>query len=227
MSLIRNLLDTVSNNLISGNAYYLIIKSIFVTLIITGVAFIIAFVFGGLVSYFMCYKRRVISGIAQGICFIFRSVPAVLLLLLFYYVFYKSFPINNILLVGVTIGCYGAGHFAEIITHSVKKAQRRQEEAVTARLKHMFYTVAMPQALEEAWFPIKRLAVQLLQWTVIAGYIRVNDLTAVMGKIGQRTMYPFFSIFCCIIFYLVLTAIIELFFHVLSKHFVPEEIEHE
>lgn len=225
MSLIRNLMDAVSENLISGNAYYLIIKSAFVTIGITLTAWIVTFLIGGLLSYFMCYRKRLLSGLANGLCFLLRSAPAPLLLLFFYYVLCKKAHSGTMLLAGVALGFWGAGHFAEIIAHSVRGAQRRQDEAVTARLGHLFYSVALPQAVEESWFPIKRLTIHLLQWTTVAGYLGVNDLSAVLERIGQRTSYPFFSLFFSILFYLILTVGVEFIFYLLAKHFAPNEAE--
>lgn len=225
MGIIRNVFDAVYDNLISGNAYYLIIKSVIVTVVIAVIAWGLAFVLGSLISYFMCYEKRVVSGIAKGFCFVFRSVPAIIVMLLFYYVFCKSIHMSPVLITGVALGFYGAGHYAEIMARSVLIAQQRQDTAVTLRLQHMFYSVAIPQAMEEAWFPIKRLTIHILQWTAVAGYVTVNDLTEVMVRIGQRTMYPFFAIFCCMIFYLIFTAVIEWIFSILSKRFVPFELE--
>ncbi len=173
----------------------------------------------------MCYRKRLLSGLTGGICFFLRSAPVPLLILFFYYVLWKKAHSGSVLIAGGALGCWGAGHFAEIISHSIRNAQRRQDEAVTARLGHLFYSIAFPQAIEESWFSIKRLTIHLLQWTVTAGYIGVNDLSNVMERIGQRTSYPFFSIFFSLLFYLFLTVLIEIVFRLLAKHFSPGEVE--
>ena len=77
--------------------------------------------------------------------------------------------------------------------------------------------MVVPQALEDSLFHEKRLAVSLLQWTKIAGYISVNDLTEVMYGIGHRTMYPFFSIAFTGILYMLITILIEWIFKILEK----------
>ena len=71
--------------------------------------------------------------------------------------------------------------------------------------------------MEDSLFHIKRLAVIMLQWTTVAGYISVNDLTEVMYGIGHRTMYPFFSIAFSIILYLLATILVEWIFKILGK----------
>lgn len=223
MSFIRNIFEAVNNNLISGGAYYLIAKSVIVTIILVLIAWIVTAVLGALLSYFMSYHKRGISGLAHAISFLFRSTPVILLLLLFYYVIFKRLHLSVTLISGLAIGLYGAGHFAEIIARQVREAKRHQDIAVIRRLKQVYFSVTLPQTVEDTLFMVKRLSILLLQWTTIVGYIAVNDLTEVMTKIGQRTMYPFFSIFVCIIFYLIMTILIEGIFHAIQKKLMGED----
>ncbi|HCL02513.1 MAG TPA: hypothetical protein DHW61_08880 [Lachnoclostridium phytofermentans] len=223
MSFIRNIFDAINNNLISGGAYYLIAKSVIVTIILVAIAWIVTVAIGSVLSYFMSYHKRGISGLAHSISFIFRSTPVVLILLLFYYVVFKRLHLSVTLISGIAIGLYGAGHFAQIIARQVREAKKHQDVAVIRRLKQVYFTVTLPQTVEDTLFMLKRLAILLLQWTTIVSYISVNDLTEVMTRIGQRTMYPFFSIFVCIIFYLIMTIIIEGIFHAIKKKMTGEE----
>lgn len=227
MSFIRNIFDAINNNLISGGAYYLIAKSVIVTIILVVIAWVVTVAIGSVLSYFMSYHKRGISGLAHSISFIFRSTPVVLLLLLFYYVVFKRLHLSVTLISGVAIGLYGAGNFAQIIARQVREAKKQQDVVVIRRLKQVYFTVTLPQTVEDTLFMIKRLAILLLQWTTIVGYISVNDLTEVMTRIGQRTMYPFFSIFVCIIFYLIMTIIIEGMFHAIKKKMTGEEDSYE
>jgi ABC-type amino acid transport system permease subunit len=217
MSIIRNLLDAVQNNLISGDAYYIIAKSVIITFMITIIAWIVATGAGAIISYFMSYEKKILSAFFSAISFLCRSTPVLLLLLLMYYVVFKSININLTLLSGITIGLYGAGHFSEIIARQVRKAKEAQDEIVIRRLQQVYYTVTLPQTMEDTMFMTKRLAIQILQWTTVVGYITVNDLTEVMNRIGQRTMYPFFSIAVCIICYLIVTIVIETVFKVIER----------
>lgn len=223
MSFIRNIFDAINNNLISGGAYYLIAKSVIVTIILVVIAWVITVAIGSVLSYFMSYHKRGISGLAHAISFIFRSTPVVLLLLLFYYVVFKRLHLSITLISGLAIGLYGSGHFAQIIARQVREAKKHQDVAVIRRLKQVYFTVTLPQTVEDTLFMVKRLAILLLQWTTIVSYISVNDLTEVMTRIGQRTMYPFFSIFVCIIFYLVMTILIEGIFYAIKKKMTGEE----
>jgi len=216
-TIISNIFNAVYNNLISGGAYYLIIKGILVTFLITVTAWIVAALIGIAVSYLMCYEKKVVSVIGRCMCFVFRSVPAILTLWLFYYCFFGKSSINPILISGVALGFFGAGHLSEIISRSVKKEQEELSANMKGRLEKVYFSTVIPQAAEDSLFSLKRLCVNLLQWSSVVGYIAVNDLTEVMYGIGQRTMYPFFSIFFAAICYILATILIEAVFSFVSK----------
>ncbi|MCR5324613.1 MAG: ABC transporter permease subunit [Lachnospiraceae bacterium] len=217
MKLITNLFNAISDNLISGGAYYLIAKAVLVTLFMTITAWIVAAALGILVSYLMCYEKKVVSNIGRGVCFVFRSVPALLTVWLFYYCLFGKISINGMITGGVAIGFWGAGHLAEVLSRAVKKEQLRVSKTISEKMESIYYTTVIPQALEDSLFDLKRLSVHILQWTAIAGYIGVNDLTEVMYGIGHRTMYPFFSIAFAAILYMIATLLIEGAFKLIEK----------
>ena len=215
--MISRIFNAISENLISGGAYYTIAKSVLVTLFMTITAWIVATALGILVSYLMCYEKKVISSIGRGLCFVFRSIPAILALWLFYYCILGKIGLPAIISGGFAIGFWGAGHMAEILARAVQKEQRRLGSRISGKLESVYYTTVIPQALEDSLFDLKRLAVHILQWTAVTGYIGVNDLTEVMYGIGHRTMYPFFSIFFAAILYMIATLAIEAVFKILKK----------
>lgn len=217
MGFISNIFNAISENLISGGAYYLIAKAVMVTAVIAVLAWVIAGLLGIAISYLMSYEKKIVSAVGRGVCFVFRSIPVLLLVWLLYYCFFGGSTLSGIIIMGLGIGLYGAGHLAEIISRSVQREQEKMNKSVRNRLEKVYFSMVVPQALEDSVFQIKRLMIQLLQWTTIAGYISVNDLTEVMYGIGQRTMYPFFSIFFAAILYMIATVIIEWIFKIIEK----------
>lgn len=217
MKIITNIFNAVYNNLISGGAYYLIAKGVIITAAVTVIAWLAATVIGCAVSYLMCYEKKVVSGIGRGLCFVFRSVPVILLMWLFYYCIFGSSRMNPAVIAGIAIGFWGAGHLSEVLARSVKKEQEKLSVSIRGKLERVYFTTVIPQALEDSLFDLKRLAVHMLQWSAVSGYIAVNDLTEVMYGIGHRTMYPFFSIFFAAILYLIATLLIEWIFSILQK----------
>ena len=217
MRFITNIFNAVYNNLISGGAYYQVAKGILVTAVVTVIAWIFAAALGCGISYLMCYEKKVISSIGRGICFVFRSVPAILTLWLFYYCIFSGAGRGAAVIAGIAIGFWGGGHLSEIVKRTVDRMRAGLSDGITSKLERVYFSAVVPQALEESLWDIKRLAVHILQWSAISGYITVNDLTEVMYGIGQRTMYPFFSIFFAAICYMIATLLIEWLFKYLEK----------
>lgn len=223
-----NIMDAVKSNLITGGAYQLIAKAIFITLIITVLAWVIAAAGGAIFSYFMCYRQKVITVVSESLAFVFRATPVLLMLLSMYYGIFRSMHLPAVLISALAIGVYGAGHVSEILMKAVKEAAEWEDREVRRRLQKAFFTVALPQASESSLFQLKRLSIQLLQWSTVVGYIGVNDLTEVMQQIGQRSMYPFFSITFSIILYLIATLLIEAVFTLIEKKLKKrEEVEED
>lgn len=220
---ISNIFNAVSDNLISGGAYYLIVKGVFVTFMITVTAWIIAFILGIAISYFMSYEKKIVSNIGRAVCFIFRSVPVLLTIWLFYYCIFGGGSINGMLIIGLAIGLWGAGHLAEIIANAADKESSKISSGIKDKLEHYYFSLLVPQTLEDSLFQLKRLAVHILQWTCVAGYVSVNDLTQVMYGIGQRTMYPFFSIAFSALLYLIAVLLIEFVFKLLRNRLMGEK----
>lgn len=216
-SFISRIFGAVSDNLISGGAYYTILKGIAVTLAVTLMAWLFAVIVGVAVSYLVCYDKAILSGLGRALCFIFRSVPVLLTLWLLYYCVLDGAPMGGMLTVGLAVGLYGGGHVAELLARSVKQAQEGLSRGIKSQLRRRYYFTVIPQALEDSLFELKRLSVLMLQWTTVAGYISVNDLTQVMYGIGHRTMYPFFSIAFTAICYLLAVALTEFMFELIGR----------
>ncbi len=216
-------MSAIKDNLIAGGAYSLIIKAVIVTFVITVIAWLIAAAVGAVCGYFMCYRQRAVTMLAEAFSFLFRATPVLLLLLFFYYGVFGSVNLNGMLLAGLAIGLYGGGHFAEILMKTIRESADWKSLEMRRRLKTAFFTAALPHATGVALFQVKRLSIQLLQWSTVVGYIGVNDLTEVMLTIGQRNMAPFFGIAFSISLYLVATLLIEAVFAWIGKRFFGEE----
>jgi len=216
-------MSAIKDNLIAGGAYSLIIKAIIVTFVITVIAWLVAAAVGAVCGYFMCYGQRAVTMLVEAFSFLFRATPVLLLLLFFYYGVFGAVNLNGILLSGLAIGLYGGGHFAEILMKAIRESEDWKSREMRRRLKAAFFTAALPHATGVSLFQVKRLCIQLLQWSTVVGYIGVNDLTEVMLTIGQRNMAPVFGITFSILLYLVATLLIEAVFAWIGKRFFGEE----
>ena len=223
--------DAIYSNLISGGAYFRIIKALAVTVIITVAAWVIAMVLGMILSYMTCYEKKIVSGIGRGLCFVLRSVPVLLTIWLLYYVPAFGISIPAVVASALGIGLYGAGSYSEILTRSARREMEGYSEGIKRSLKRAHFTAVVPEAVENSLFEIKRLTILMLQMTSLAGYIGTGELVNVMRTIGHKNMYPFFSIFFCMVLYLVAAAIIEAIFNKLivrvNKRKENEQLEED
>jgi len=224
MQIFGDIVDAINSNLISGGAYFRIIKAVAVTAVITLTAWIVAMVVGIVLSYLTCYEKKVVSVIGRALCFITRSVPVLLVMYLLYYKSFFGAFLPSTIAAGLSIGLYGAGSFSEILTRAAKKEMADYSEAVVDRLKKSHFSAVIPEAVEKSLFDIKRLTVLLLQFSTVAGYIGAGELVTVMTDIGHRNMYPIFSILFCMTCYLIVAAIIEAIFnHIIKKNAQKQE----
>lgn len=215
-------MSAIKDNLIAGGAYTLIIKAVIVTFVITVIAWLVAAAAGAVCGYFMCYRQRLVTMLAEAFSFLFRATPVLLMVLFFYYGIFGFFHISGVLLAGLAIGLYGGGHFAEIIMKTIRESEDWKSREMRRRLKSAFFTAALPHATGVSLFQVKRLFIQLLQWSTVVGYIGVNDLTEVMLTIGQRNMAPVFGIAFAILLYLIATLLIEAVFAFVEKRIGEE-----
>ena len=202
-------LSIVKDNLISGGAYSLILRAVVVTAVITLCAWILAMAFGALLAYGAASKRRAVSAVVRGVAFLLRSTPVLLAMLLLDYGIFGAVHISSTVLAAIAVGLFGAGSIAELLTE--------KEENVSERTFRSFLTKTIPTRLTSATGEWKRQMIGLLQWTTVAGYIGANDLTKVMQGIGNRTLFPVFSIAFSIVLYLVAVLIVEWAFSVFER----------
>ena len=212
MGFIRNIYEAVYNNLIAGGAYVSIIKGAITTMVLFFAALFIGFVLGSLLTFLQVQKNKVLNQFGAICSFLFKGTPVYLALLLWYYCFLGEMHRGNLLIAIVVFSLYVCGHMADILVRNVDKEARRQTAAINERARKEFFQALLPFITEQSMFELKRLAQMLLQWTTVVGVIRVNDLAEVMTGIGQRTLAPFFSIFCAIILYLILQLLLEYLF---------------
>lgn len=195
----NGMMTMIKDNLIAGGAYSLILKAIAVTVAVFIGAVICAALFGMLLHAAGSSRNRVAAGFAGGVSFLFRSVPVLLLLLLLDFGIFGGAHRTGLLMAVLAIGLYGAGCLSDMLAGTEEKS---------------FEGIFLAHPKE--W---KRLVIQLLQWTTVAGYIGLNDITAVMRGIGNRTMYPAFSIVFTILFYLAMVVLTELVFCLLLRRY--------
>lgn len=144
--------------------------------------------------------KRLISG-----------MPAVVLLLIMYYVIFGRVSISG---TWVAVVCFSLLFMAEIldITESavgtVDLGQYEAAYALGYTSRQTFFDIILPQAARHMFTPLKSAISSHIQGTAIVGYVAVQDLTRVSDLVRGSTFEAFFPLIVTAVVYYGITFIL-------------------
>lgn len=154
-----------------------------------------------------------ISWLASVYIAIIRGTPALVQLLIFYYVIFGSAPAMPKLWIAIlAFGFNSAAYIAEIIRSGIESVDHGQTEAARSlglSYAQTMWHIILPQAFRTAIPPLTNEIVTLLKDTSIVGWIGMNDLMRGADNIRFQTGTAFESLFAVAILYFVMTTIVS------------------
>ena len=168
--------------------------------------------FGYLIGFGLVFLRRknklVFNGFIHGYSAIVMGVPAVVILLVLYYIVFGAIDLPAVLVAGIGFSLISGVRIYTSVWSAVAAVDIGQQEAGYA-LGYpdglAFRRIILPQA-RQVYMPLIRTQfVMLVKETSIAGYITVVDLTRAGDLIRSRTMEAFFPLIAIAIIYFLLT----------------------
>jgi polar amino acid transport system permease protein/polar amino acid transport system substrate-binding protein len=204
-SFFGEIFDSLYKNLIAGDAYLIVLKGLWVTILISASGLFFGTILGGVLCYFRMSKIKILKRISQLIIGVLRGSPVLLLLMIFYYVVFANSRIDAMIIAVIAFALNGGAHIAEIMRSALEAVDKRQLEA--ARMlgfskTKAFFAITLPQAGKIAKPVYQSAIVNLIQWTSVVGYVTITDLTRTVNNIGARTGDPFFALFFGVLIYL-------------------------
>lgn len=214
---VKNTLPETSNilynTLIYQDRYKFILEGLGNTIIMALCATIIGTVLGIFIAiirdnYEKNKKLPVLNTLCKIYVSVIRGTPALLQLMIIYYVIFKSVEINGILVGVIAFGLNSAAYVSEIIKSGINSIGKGQMEASRALgfnySKSMSYVI-MPQAIKNILPALGNEFITLLKETSVAGYIGIMDLTKASDIIASRTYEYFVPLIIVAIIYLIMT----------------------
>lgn len=201
------------NTLIHQDRYKFILEGLGNTIIMALCATIIGTVFGIIIAiirdnYEKNKKLPFLNLLCKLYVSIIRGTPALLQLMIIYYVIFKSIEINGILVGVIAFGLNSAAYVSEIIKSGINSIGKGQMEASRSLgfnySKSMIYVI-MPQAVKNILPALGNEFITLLKETSVAGYIGIMDLTKASDIIASRTYEYFVPLIIVAIIYLIMT----------------------
>ncbi len=203
--------DAVFLSLIDEDRYQYLLRGLGNSLKLTGIAAVVGVILGLLLAIaklqdvdnltgnrFVVGLRRLLAGFANGYISVVRGTPAVVQLLVLYFVVFsrvlKNIPlfehIPDLVIAGFAFGINSGAYVAEIIRAGILAVDRGQTEAGRSlglsAGKTMIYIV-IPQAVKNVLPALGNEFIVLLKETSVAGYIGLADLTKGAQTIGSVT----------------------------------------
>lgn len=210
MELIR---ENIYNSFIYQDRYKYYLTGLGNTIIMAFFACLIGVILGLILSLVIDYNEKtgklyLLSAFARMYIGIIRGTPALLQLMILYYIIFKSVNINIAVVGIISFGLNSGAYVSQIIKSGLISIPKGQEEASTMLGFNYFQTmkyVIMPQALRNVLPALGNEFITLLKETSVAGYIGILELTKASDIVASSTYDYFFPLLIVAIIYLILT----------------------
>lgn len=149
--------------------------------------------------------------VANAYTTVIRGTPALVQLLIMYYVVFGSYRgVPKLWIASLAFGINSGAYIAEIIRGGIESIDNGQVEAARSlglsRWQTMRYII-LPQALKHSLPSLISEGISLLKETSVVGWIGMNDLMRGADNIRFQTATAFESLFAAAMIYLALTTL--------------------
>jgi His/Glu/Gln/Arg/opine family amino acid ABC transporter permease subunit len=226
------MIDSFYRTLIYDDRYKYILEGLKNTLVIALFAVLIGIILGILISlvknrYKENGKGKILNGIANIYVTIIRGTPAVLQLMILYYVIFKKVDINIVIVGIISFGLNSAAYVSEIIRAGIDSVDIGQKEAARSlglNYKQEMFNIILPQAIKNVLPALGNEFITLLKETSVAGYIGIIELIKASDIIASNTYDYFFPLIIVAIIYLILTLGLSKLLGVFERKFKNEKV---
>lgn len=209
-------------NFIEDSRWRYITNGLSTTLTITFFAVIIGVVLGLLIALIRASadksgSKSWILKILDGICKIYltviRGTPAMIQLLIMYYIVFASPNVSKQFVAVISFGINSAAYVAEIFRSGIMSIDEGQFEAGRSLgfsyPQTMLYII-IPQAFKNVLPALANEFITLLKETSICGYIALTDITHGANTIRSQTYSPMLPLLAAALIYLVMVTILTM-----------------
>lgn len=217
--------EKFKNDFILEDRWQYIAKGLVTTLEISLFAAIIGIILGFLIAVarVSCDKTgkcKLLNLILKGYLTIIRGTPAMIQLLIIYYVIFATSAIDKVLVAVIAFGLNSSAYIAEIVRSGIMSIDEGQFEA--GRSLGFSYSQTMtnfilPQAIKNVLPALGNEFIVLIKETSISGYIGIMDLTRGGDLIRSRTYDAFLPLIAVAIVYLVIVVVLTTLLSKLEK----------
>lgn len=208
-------------NFIEDSRWKYITEGLGTTFSVTVFAIVLGTVLGFLVAVIRSTADRnehspfiikVLDRICKVYLTIIRGTPAMIQLLIMYYIVFTSPNISKVIVASLTFGINSGAYVAEIVRSGIMSVDNGQFEAGRSLgfnyTQTMWYIIA-PQAFKNVLPALANEFITLLKETSICGYIALTDITHGANVIRSQTYEPFLPLLGAAIIYLIIVTLLS------------------
>lgn len=203
--------------------YKAILNGIYITILVSIISSVIAFLIGTFFAYFRTTPLRFVKKITDFFVASIRNTPLLIIL----YLFYKGLPSIGIVFTALTcgilaLGLYTGAYISDALLSGINAIPQEHMQASTAlglNRWQSFIHVIYPQALKHSIFILGSQFMNLIKNSSLVSFIAVTDIFYVVYK-GISDSYRIYEYFIlAIVIYCSLTGFTLLLTNILQKTF--------
>ena len=208
-----------------------VLRGLWLTLWLTAVVMVLGFALGTLLAAFRLSANPVLRAVSWGYVWLFRSIPILVQLLLWFNIgalYPELFGIKTVNLLGpvevavVGLTLHEAAYAAEVVRGGILSVDRGQIEAAQALGLSRWRRrrrIVLPQAMRSIVPPAGNMLIGTLKGTSIVSVIAVNDLLFSAQLIYHRTYQVIPLLMVATLWYTVVTSVLGVGQYYVEKYY--------
>ncbi|MFF4834247.1 amino acid ABC transporter permease [Streptomyces sp. NPDC001315] len=208
-----------------------VLRGLWLTLWLTAVVMALGFALGTLLAAARLSANPVLRAVSWGYVWLFRSIPILVQLLLWFNIgalYPQILGVKTVNLLGpVTVAIIGltlheAAYAAEVVRGGILSVDRGQIEAAQAlglSRWRRWWRIVLPQAMRSIVPPAGNMLIGTLKGTSIVSVIAVQDLLFSVQLVYHRTYQVIPLLMVATIWYTVVTSVLSAGQYYVEKHY--------
>ncbi|MBQ4232242.1 MAG: transporter substrate-binding domain-containing protein [Lachnospiraceae bacterium] len=207
----RGVIGHVKSTFIEEDRYILIIKGVLTTILIV---FVSVFIGNPLGYIFFILSRRsniVVRGIVRAIIWFVHVTPAIMIIMLLYYKYYRDLYIGGVLaaIVGFTLAFSNEIYrMVERYSGMIDDGEFEKNYRLWFSKSSEFFNTLMKNYGKEMITDFKSIVVRLIKATAVVGYIAVDDMTRTFDLIRKDSLEITLPLVTTMILYILIIVIV-------------------
>lgn len=155
---------------------------------------------------------KILNAVCKVYLLVIRGTPAMIQLLIMYYIIFGSVDVSKRLVAILTFGINSGAYVAEIIRSGIMSVDQGQFEAgrsLGLSYVQTMWHIIIPQAFKNVLPALGNEFITLLKETSICGYIALTDVTHGANTVRSQTYEPYMPLFGAALIYLVSVSILS------------------